>query len=425
MKIRQSSTRWLGLALACGLLTFAVTTQAAKPPKPPPTPTGPAYRIVSLGSLGGPPVSVSSINEAGQVTGGGHSGDYQSIPFVVTPESSSQGPVYFRDTSPADGINDLIRPLPIPPGARDSWPENINNRGIVAGSYLPPGPDSPYRAMIWAGETPVDLGIVCAEDTFAFSINNLGLAVTGPGQWWEIYAPCHVVVPKDSDGDSAPDTWFEDANADGVNDLLKLVSLPSDYDPVYELWWTLLSPEGINDNGQIILDGWQGGGFLLRPDYTDADGDGNPWYADTNGDDFNDLLVELIGLGGDDSYAKDINAAGQVVGSSNKRAVRWDIEPDGRQTATDLGLLSKSVRSMGAAAINDNGEIVGNASFTSSRTAFLYKNGKLYDLAAVLTNGTGWEKLSASDINNQGIIVGSGYLNGVAQGFVAVPVTQP
>jgi len=44
MKIRHSSTyqssiRWLGLALACGTLTIAATTQAAKPPKPPPNPS--------------------------------------------------------------------------------------------------------------------------------------------------------------------------------------------------------------------------------------------------------------------------------------------------------------------------------------------------------------------------------------------------
>ncbi|MBI3849826.1 MAG: PD40 domain-containing protein [Verrucomicrobia bacterium] len=39
MKTRQNPTRWLGLALACGALTFAVTTQAGKPVKPPPHPS--------------------------------------------------------------------------------------------------------------------------------------------------------------------------------------------------------------------------------------------------------------------------------------------------------------------------------------------------------------------------------------------------
>jgi uncharacterized membrane protein len=70
MKIRQSSTRWLGLALACGTFTFAVASQAAKPQ---PVPTGPTYRIVALGTLGGSTVSPSAINGAGWVAGGSSS----------------------------------------------------------------------------------------------------------------------------------------------------------------------------------------------------------------------------------------------------------------------------------------------------------------------------------------------------------------
>ena len=38
MKTKMNSTRWLGSALVCGTLTFAISTQAAKPPKPPPNP---------------------------------------------------------------------------------------------------------------------------------------------------------------------------------------------------------------------------------------------------------------------------------------------------------------------------------------------------------------------------------------------------
>ena len=416
MKKRQSSTRWLGVALACGTFTFAVASQAAKPP---PVPTGPTYRIVALGTLGGSTVSPSAINGAGWVAGGS-----SSTAVMVVPEPSPGGPVYFRDTSPADGVNDLIQVLPGIPGSLYLVANDINDTGVVSGAHTPNAPDAAYRAMVYSPAGPVDLGIVCAEDTFAFCINNLGLAVTGPGQWWEIYAPCHLVVPKDNDGDGLADTWFEDANADGVNDLLKLIAPPSGYDPRYDLWWNLFSPEGINDKGQIILDAWQGGGFLLNPDYTDADGDGNPWYADANADDFNDLLVELIGLNGDDAYVKDINAAGQIVGSSNRRAVLWNFT-GGAQTVKDLGLLSKSVKSMAAAAINDAGQIVGTATFQNSRTTFLVYKGTMYDLATRLTNGTGWTNLTANDINSQGSIIGHGYLNGVSQGFVAIPVTQP
>ncbi len=82
-----------------------------------------------------------------------------------------------------------------------------------------------------------------------------------------------------------------------------------------------------------------------------------------NADGYNDLLVQLIGLSGANSYATDINTAGQVVGSSNRRAVLWNFT-GGAQTVKDLGLLSKSVRSMAAAAINDAGQIVGTASIS-------------------------------------------------------------
>jgi hypothetical protein len=39
MKTKTNLTRWLGLALACGTLMFAVTAQAGKPVKPPPGPS--------------------------------------------------------------------------------------------------------------------------------------------------------------------------------------------------------------------------------------------------------------------------------------------------------------------------------------------------------------------------------------------------
>ena len=88
MKAISASTHWLGLALACGTLTFAVTSQAGKPvkpPPPPPAPAAPTYRIVPLGTLGGNSVACS-INESGWIAGGAIGGA-----FVVIPESSPNG----------------------------------------------------------------------------------------------------------------------------------------------------------------------------------------------------------------------------------------------------------------------------------------------------------------------------------------------
>ncbi len=432
MKERQNSTRWLGLALACGTLTFAVTTQAAKPPKPPPTPTGPAYRIVSLGNLGANAFGLSAINHVGWVAGGGHTAG-RSVACVVVPEASADGPVYFRDTSPADGSNDLIQQLPGLPAALNSYAYDINNTGWVGGGCTMDNGSWLYEtATIWVDSAPIDLGYVEDEETYAYGVNNLGLAVTGPYLYSYGSAPCYVVVPKDNSGDSVADTWFEDVNGDGINDLFKLVALQLGYDPETGLYYDSIAPEGgINDAGQIILNRFIRNGsiglvYRLTPDYTDSDGDGNPWYADANRDGLNDLMVELIRLAGGYTVTADINAAGQVVGASNQRAVRWDFAADGTQTVTDLGSLSsKQPESMGASGINDLGQIVGGVRYRNSRTSFLFQNGKMYDLATLLVNGTGWTSLGASDINNQGIIAGSGYLNGVWQGFVAIPVTQP
>ncbi len=423
MKERQDSTRWLGLALAGGFLTFAASSEAAKPPKPPPTPSGPAYRIVALGRLGVDTLAASAVNNAGSVVGGGYKaiGDsLVSVVGIVVPEASADGPVYFRDTSPADGVNDLMYELPGLPAALGSGASDINDAGWVCGSCTLGTVDEPYdTAAIWAGNTPIDLGCGEAYMTYGYEINNLGLAVTGPDLWVLPSAPCYVAVPKDNDGDRVPDTWFEDLNGDGANDLLKLLTTQFG-------WYDAFAPEGgINDAGQVILNWNKGSDFLLSPDSTDADGDGNPWYADTNGDGFNDLMVQLVGLAGADAYAADINNAGQVVGASNGRAVRWDFTAAGTQTITDLGSLSKTMPNTSAGGINDAGQIVGTAWGQNKSTPFLFQNGKMYDLATLLVNGTGWTGLAAGDINNQGIIIGNGYLNGTWQGFVAIPVTQP
>lgn len=72
------------------------------------------------------------------------------------------------------------------------------------------------------------LPAVSSDDTEAYGAQNHGLVVVGPWLSGFAWLPSHVVVPKDSNGDGAPDTWFEDANSDGVNDLLKVISKPSE-----------------------------------------------------------------------------------------------------------------------------------------------------------------------------------------------------
>lgn len=95
---------------------------------------------------------------------------------------------------------------------------------------------------------------------------------------------------------------------------------------------------------------------------------------------------------------------------------------------TDLGVLG-SDRSSIATGINSSGRVVGFSSQdppdatiqlaailespgTNQDRAFLYASGKMYDLATLLTNGTGWSLGYATAINNNGQIAGTGIFQG-------------
>ena len=178
MKTRQITTRWLGLALTAGALTFASSAEAAKPvkpppppPPPPPAPAAPTYKIVPLGTLGGNSVAFS-INESGWVAGGAIGGA-----FVVVPESSPTGPVYYRDTNPADGFNDLMIPLPgTEPGYGSNGAYGVNDAGIIAGTSDVPDPTEPNPKLgstIWMGDTVISV----QDPVWTTGFNNQGIVL--------------------------------------------------------------------------------------------------------------------------------------------------------------------------------------------------------------------------------------------------------
>lgn len=120
--------------------------------------------------------------------------------------------------------------------------------------------------------------------------------------------------------------------------------------------------------------------------------------------------------GGDQITAKDVNASGQAVGSSNLKtnglATRGFLWSNG--TTTDLGVLGASPylpeesggKSSRANAINDAGQIVGNTMTNSGvGHAFLYENGVMKDLGSLLVGGND-SSSEAFDVNNNGQAVG-------------------
>ena len=176
-------------------------------------------------------------------------------------------------------------------------------------------------------------------------------------------------------------------------------------------------------NGTDMIDvgslgGEEGGGLTCINDYTKVAGfsmnaDGFyrafTWRPGTT---ITELPILRYPFG--ESYAYDINEAGQVVGTSNAKAVLW--EDDG--TPVDLGglpcgLLDRST----AYAINDHGQVVGRTEDIDNirSRAFIRSPGcDLIDLGTL-----GGTHASPTDINNLGQVVGgSDLLNGNFRAFI-------
>jgi hypothetical protein len=413
MKTNKNSTRWLGLALACGTLTYAATSQAGKPPPEPPPPSGPAYWIIRASV----PIAPYSISDSGVLVGHAlyeYSGGGVQSPAVLPPQISDGEPQYLTSD---------LRWLPGLDGSQhDGNCLAMNETGLAVGYINDLGL---LRAILWLPDgTAVDLGAsIGGLPSTANDINDAGLVLVGIGYENQQGERGGVVVPLDLvGGDGVPDTWFTDDDADGINDLFFLTDTGHN-----------LLPVAINEAGQVlaaqIVAGQRVAGYLLTPDLTDADGDGNPWFADRNSDGFNDLLVSLAPPepGASVSVAG-LNNLGQVVGKSGVHAVRWEFV-QGVQIVSDLGSLSDRL-AMGVAGISDSGRMAGSSrhikgAFHKPGPSWLIEGETLYELLPLVVNSDGWSDLEVEGVNRHGWIYGLGRFNDVLGGFVAIPVEEP
>ncbi len=142
-------------------------------------------------------------------------------------------------------------------------------------------------------------------------------------------------------------------------------------------------------------------------------------------------MADLGTLGGTSSFGRGINVSGQVVGQAytagdaEAHAVLWS-----HGVITDLGKLPGFDASK-ANAINAAGEIVGNAYGNNDpvtgapiQHAFVYANGMMKDINALLPASSGWTFSQALSINDAGVVSGFGSYLGQRQAFsVVVPIS--
>ena len=132
--------------------------------------------------------------------------------------------------------------------------------------------------------------------------------------------------------------------------------------------------------------------------------------------------------GANGALAFGISNTGYVVGSSMQNQgsglpFRWS--QSGGMTAIPLpaGTTQGSAR-----AVNSNGWAVGTAS-SAFAIPFLYDGSATYRLADLIPAGTGWDlstntSSSALGISDNGVIVGTGVLNGQTRAYAMVPVAN-
>lgn len=241
----------------------------------------------------------------------------------------------------------------------DSYALGINSAGVIAGTAYVNG--QPH-GVIWNGSGTTDLG----AGMFVTGINDAGTVIGGNG---------HAFVL--------------------INGIYHDLGVLPGGD------WS--SASGINNAGAVVGDSSVAGGNFRGFVWTPQSG-----------------MTPLGTFGGANSHATGINASGEVAGFATLSSGYEHAFSAVGAVMSDLGTLGGSSFAYG---INNSGEIVGYSWPTngSEPHAFVYVNGLMLDLNALIPSGSGWELLEAYGVNNAGQIVGEGLWNGQSHAFLLDP----
>ncbi|MFL6677016.1 MAG: PEP-CTERM sorting domain-containing protein [Burkholderiaceae bacterium] len=280
----------------------------------------------------------------------------------------------------------------------------INDEGQVVGF-------TGRGAVVWNGATPTLLAGLYGGDqqgSYATSINDAGRIVGVNG--WGAAAAWTGTTQTTLDR-----PFGAGSNAWGINNAGQAVGMS---DPGQAAIWsgaatTVLTPGGgkayaINDAGEVA-------GCVCSPDQYDSQA--VVWNAG--------VATVLGGTWGpsNGSAGLAINEAGEVVGYGTFHATMVPVVWNGT-TPTILPTLGTTPSK--AKAVNDAGQIVG----ISAGHAALWTGDSVTDLNVYLDaadQAAGWYLLSANDINDLGVIVGTEHnsLTGATRAFELSPVPEP
>jgi probable HAF family extracellular repeat protein len=311
-------------------------------------------------------------------------------------------------------------------GGGSSFATAINSSGQIAGYSSTKSGNN--HAFLYSGGTMLDLGSLGGIESRGLGINDSGQVVGYAAVGTEPTLQLHPFLysgGKMIDLKLLPGTNPEQASANAINNKGQVVG-DSRHAFLYnngaftdlgtlqgKIATVISSATGINDAGQITgysYDGTRGVGTVINA------------FLDIGG-----TMTDLGSFGGNLSFARAINNAGQVVGTSNLvgniATYRGFIYSGG--TMTDLGTLGGDQSF--PEALNDNGDVVGY-SYIDANTprAFVYSHGAMMNLNDLIDPSLGWTLEDAHAINELGQIAGWGVTpSGAEHAFLLTQVPEP
>jgi probable HAF family extracellular repeat protein len=292
-------------------------------------------------------------------------------------------------------------------GGYEGFANAINNRGQVVGfttntvpdpfSFFPFPGATQSRAFLWLKGVMQDLGTLGGPDANAIAINDRGQ------------------VAGDSYTNSTPNPVLDTCGAFSFNVPTEDPFLWQDGEMIDlgTLGGTCGLVTGMNDQGQVIGQSDLSGDLTFHPFL----------WSKSQG------MQDLGTLGGDTGITNWINDAGDIAGKAdlpgpapqNHDAVLW--KKHGAQKI-DLGVLPADSCS-NAYYVNARGQVVGTSEnralclVPTGEHAFLWENGgPMVDLNSLIPSGSSLDLTFAVAINNQGEIAGFGVPAGCTPGRV-------
>ena len=357
------------------------------------------YKLIVLGTLGGPQSYGDPGHGAANITGRGTAaGDADTAiadpyypnfnPFLSGGSIGSYPYVYHAFTTDGSELIDLGGL----PGANSSTPSHITDNGLVAGQSLNGSIDPitgwpQLSAVLWTGGQIINLGTLGGYESVSARVNGHGqVAGSTTNNVPDPYSFVYFVLGGGfSNGTQNRAFVWDERN--GMQDLGTLGGPDA-------------SAMAMNERGQIA-------GLSYTNDIPNAT-TGIPTV-----DPFlwrEGRMIDLGSLGGTFGLAGDMNNGGQVIGNSNlagdvtQHGFIWD-----RNTLTDIGTLGGTWSD--ANALNERGHVVGQATIaTGDYHAYIWEHGVLKDLGP-LPGFADTTCIGAFGINSRDQVVGQAVQN--------------